>query len=153
MSRRLRLQTVEMGSVELMLIYQRGEEWETEWRPLQGTPLASMLPVLTDEVVNHGLQGWTRPLVDGLGLPPVGALRKIPPEHRQCVHRAQCPFYDRTQCLPVSKRLPDCYHPENLGDERVQTLAYEVIRLWREGVYTVVVKEALDAERTYRRAR
>lgn len=152
MSRRLRLHTAEMGPVELMLIYQRGEEWEAEWRPLQGTPIAVLLPVITDEVMNHGLQGWTRPLVDALGLPPQGALRKIPTRHRPCEHRSHCPFHDPTQCLPVGKRLPDCYHPADLGDVQVQTLAYEVVRFWREGVYTVVVKEALDAERTYRRA-
>jgi hypothetical protein len=152
-SRRLKLATREMGMIELLLIYQVGDVWEDAWKPLQGTPLGDFLPVVSDEVMNHALHGWTRPLVDALGLPPVGLLRKMPEEHRACEHRERCIFFDSAQCVPAGKKLPDCFQPENLATDVARTLAYEVIRLWREGVYTVAVKEAPDAHRSYRRVR
>lgn len=140
-----------MGSLEMFLIYQTGDIWEPEWEPLRKTAFAGMFPTVTDEVMNQALQGWTNPLVGCLGLPPIGCLKKLPKEHRACDHRVGCPFYT-PECVPTSATLPDCYHPENLPDDMTRTLAYEGVRLWREGVYIVVVKEMADAYRTYPKA-
>lgn len=151
MSRRLKLHTRELGPLELFFIYQTGSLWEAEWAPFQRTSFASLLPVISDEVVNHALRGWTQPFIQALGLAPSGALRKVPKEHQQCDHRARCPFYAPSDCQPTGKRLPNCFQPEHLTDQ-VGVLAYEVIRLWRESVYVVVVQESADAHRTYPRA-
>ena len=152
MSRRLKIATQEMGSLDLLLIYQVGEDWEPEWAPLQGSTFAAILSVVSDVVMNHAIRGWTKPLITGLGLPPQGSLRKIPPEHWNCEHRLKCPFYRKDTCEPTCKKLSDCFQPENLSGVEARTLAYEAVRLWREGVYIVVVKEPVDAHRTYRRA-
>lgn len=152
MPRRLKLSTREMGNVELQLIYQVGELWEPTWRPLQGSTFAAILPVVSDETMNHALRGWTKPLVSSLGLPPQGSLRKLPKEYQQCEHRNHCPFYAPHNCVPIAKKLQDCFQPENLAGDDARTLAYDAIRLWREGVYIVVVQEASDAHRSYPRS-
>lgn len=152
MSRRLRVVTREMGAVELLLIYQVGDEWELEWAPLQGSPVAALLSVVTDETMNHAIRGWTQPLVTALGLPPAGSLRKLPAEQQQCEHRGHCPFYQAAHCSPTGKKMPNCFQPANLTVDLARSLAYETIRLWREGVYVVVVKESADAHRHYPRA-
>jgi hypothetical protein len=141
-----------MGAVELLLIYQVGDLWEPEWRPLQGSSVAALLPILTDETMNHAIRGWTKPFVTALGLPPAGSLRKLPKTAQQCEHRDNCPFYQAAQCVPVAKRLPNCFQPSNLDGAEARSLAYEAIRLWREGVYIAVVKESADAHRHYPRA-
>ena len=150
MSRRLKIVAREMGGVELLLIDQMGDVWESEWAPLQGTPLGTMFPVVSDEVMNHAIRGWTKPLVEALGLPPQGALRKLPEEYRACTHRGRCPTYVPASCSPMHKKMPDCFQPDCVN-EATRTLAYEVLRLWHEGVYIVVVKEAVDAYRSYPR--
>ena len=152
MPRRLKVVTREMGPVELQLIYQTGDEWEAAWAPLQPTAFAPLIPVISDVIINHAIRGWTKPFVTALGLPPQGALRKIPPEHRQCEFRGRCPFYTAVNCIPTAKKLPNCFQPVNLGADNVRILAYEAIRLWREGVYVVVVTESSEAYRTYPRA-
>ena len=152
MPRRLKIVTLEMGRVELQLIYQTGEVWESEWRALQGTDIGNLFPVVSDEVANHAIRGWSKPLIESLGLPPQGALRKIPHTQQVCTYRDRCPYYDSHKCVPTSKKMPDCFQPGSV-DESARSIAYEAIRLWREGVYIVVVQESIDAHRSYPRAR
>lgn len=141
MSRRLKVASAEMGFLELYLIYQYGEEYESDWRALQGHPLTSLFTVVSKETMDHALKGFTRPLVQQLGLPPLGCLHKFPPASRECVHRAECPFYDRTDCLPTAKKLPNCYQPDGVEGEEARRLGHEVVTFWREGVFIVVVRE------------
>ena len=153
MPRRLKLETREKGTLDLLLIYQTGDQWESEWAPLQNTAFADLLAIIPDEAMNHALRGWTKPFCSALALPPPGALRKIPLLHRSCDHRARCPFYCATDCQPLGKKLPTCFQPAALESDAARILAYEIVRLWRESVYCVVVKETLDAHERYPRAR
>jgi hypothetical protein len=125
-----------MGRIELYLIYCVGDEWEEEWRPLQG---ALDLPIISKEDMDHALHGWTRPLVDQLGPPPEGMLRKLP--SRRCGNEESCPFFDKKTCTPLSKKMPWCFEPEGVAPGN---LSGEVIKLWRQKVYVVVVKEPVD---------
>jgi len=143
MPRRLKVLTREMGPLELYLIYAPGGVWEEEWRPLHGTEVGDLFTVVEKEVMDHALWGYSKPLTQALGLPPSGALRKMP--HQQCVHRGQCPFYEAPQCVPTGKNLPHCFQPEGLPSDQSRQLAYEAVRWWREGVYIAVVKEPADA--------
>jgi len=127
----------------MYLIYATGDEWESEWKPLQGTDVGSLFTVITKEVMDHALWGYSKPLVDALGLPPKGALRKMP--HPLCANRIGCTFYEARDCVPTGRNLPHCYKPEGLASIEAQSLAYEAVSLWREGVYVVVVKEAAHA--------
>lgn len=132
-----------MGDLEMFLIYATDGVWEPSWRALQGTDVGNLFTVLTKEVMDHVLWGYSKPLVTAIGLPPQGALRKV--SHPQCHKRVGCTFYDRKNCVPTGRNLPHCYQPEGLPSDEARNLAYEAVRLWREGVYIAVVKEVPDA--------
>lgn len=145
MPRRVKLPTVEMGDVHLFLV----DDWTAGWEVLQGTVFGAQVSVVSREAVNHALHRLSRPLVDSLGIPPEGALRKVP---KQCWHRRKqsdipyaCPLYDKRTCLTTSPDMPWCFEPEGGFDGVVRKKASEAISLWREGVYVVVVMEDLHA--------
>ncbi len=139
MSRRLKIATVEMGFLELFLIYQNGPTYEPDWLPLQGTFFDQLFSSVSEATMKHALRGWTRPLMAEMGLPPEGCLRKVPASFRDCVNREGCPFYDKVGCLPTSKKLPTCYQPGGVADGVARQLAHEAVFLWREGVQILVV--------------
>lgn len=141
MPRRLTLIPRELGVLELYFIYSRGGVWEAQWKPLQGHPFARSFTQVPKEVVDHALVGWTKPLVQALGIPPEGALRKIPPETRQCHLKKACSLYIQRDCVPTADSMPWCYEPGGIADEVTRKLAAEAIGFWREGVYIVVVLE------------
>lgn len=124
-----------MGTLQLYLIYSYSGQWEAQWAPMNGV---LDLPVVSVETMNHALRGWTRPLVDGLGPPPEGRLRLMPWLARSCVSRATCALFDVKRCGALLKNKPWCFEPD--GVEARQLVA-EIINLWREGVYVVVVEE------------
>lgn len=137
MPRQLSLKTHEMGDLELYLIYQYGDLWEEEWRPLQGEAITSLLTVVPQEMMDHALKGLTRPFIKSLGIPPEGALRKLP--NKLCDKRIMCPFYRKKECVPLFKKMPECFEPAGIADLEARRLAGLLVRMWREGVYLVVV--------------
>jgi hypothetical protein len=143
--RRLKVQTRELGFVELYVIYSTAGEWEPEWKALQGTSLAALFTTLSKVNYDHVLKGYSSPFVKALGLPPQGALRKMAPQSHLCANRVGCTLFDKVDCLPTAKRMPHCYQPEGLPSEEARILGYEVVRLWREGVYVAVVEEPAHA--------
>lgn len=142
MSRRLKVQTKEMGFVEMYLIYDEGGVWEGHWRPLQGmASVAGLFGSVSKEEMEQALIGWSKPLVDAMGVPPKGALVKLPLASRQCYSRRPCPFYRPRDCGHQQLKMPWCFTPDGFEGEEVRTLTAEAIGLWREGVYIVVVRE------------
>jgi hypothetical protein len=140
MSRRLTLLTREMGSITLLVYEQRGGLWDPELEPLRGTRIGDQIAVLDQATLDHGLHGLSRPLVEALGIPPAGALRKLPGASKQCRLRSTCVFYAQPHCHALAKKMPWCFEPDSLNDEACQA-ATKVIAEWREGVYVVVIKE------------
>jgi hypothetical protein len=130
--RRLKLVTVELGELELYFIYSVGGVYEPSWSGLSGWSGCSLFTVMSLGVVMHALHGWTQPLVKGLGISPSGALRKV---GVGCRDSAGCIFRG-VDCHARGKVLPVCYVPPGVV---VGELGYEVIRMWREGVYVIVV--------------
>lgn len=141
MPRRLKLIPKELGELQLYLIYDYDGVWEEHWRPLQGHPFTDVFTRISKEVMDHALKGWTKPLVDALGLPPAGALRRLPDASKQCARRAHCTLYIPRHCVPTSDLMPWCYEPDGIAKESDRHLAAEAISLWREGVYILVVQE------------
>lgn len=135
MPRRLQLPSPEMGTLQLYLIYCYGDAWEEEWLPMQGV---LDLPSVSKDVMDHALRGWTRPLVDSLGPPPKGKLLLLPRSARTCANKGTCPSFDAKQCGLLLKKMPWCFESEGLEP---RLLVAEVIKLWREEVYVVVVRE------------
>lgn len=138
MPRRLKIVAPEMGGdLELYLIYSYNGVWESEWVDLQADPGVD-LPVVSKEVMDHALIGWTRPLVQALGPAPDGKLRLLPVAARRCANEATCSLFDNKRCGLLLSKMPWCYEPDGLKDKR---LAADVVKLWREQVYVVVVNE------------
>jgi len=132
--RRLTIPSREMLRIELYLIYSYDGIWEEEWRLFQG---ALDLPEVDKEVMDQALTGWTKPLVDQLGPPPEGRLRKLP--SRECEHNKTCPFYKAAMCTVLAKDMPWCFEPQ--GVPLAAGLSAKVIQFWREGVYVLVINE------------
>lgn len=142
MSRRLTIATREMGKLDLYLIYSYAGTWEEQWRPLQGHAVGALLTRMAHNTVEHAILGYSRPFVKGLGLFPKGMLHKLPSQ--QCVHAMTCTIYVEKNCLSTVKGMPWCFEPAGL-DDSVRALGSELVRLWREKVYVVVVEEPADA--------
>lgn len=140
MPRRVKVPTRERGELILDLIDEADGVWEPEWEVLRETIYGSLFSVVAKDTLECALRGWTRPLVGELGIPPQGALRKIPLESRQCFKRGKCPMYLPQLCFPESKNMPWCFEPDGVASEVVRTQATRAIETWREGVYLVVVK-------------
>ncbi len=141
MPRRLTLIPRELGKLELYLIYNEVGVWESYWRPLQDHPFTAAFTHVSKTVMEAALVGWTKPLVNILGIPPEGALRVIPEASRECENRRRCPLYIAENCRPLAKNMPWCFEPVDVGDLDARRLATEAIELWREGVYIIVVRE------------
>jgi hypothetical protein len=141
-SRGLTLNTREMGKIGLLLVYDFDGTWEEEWRPLQGHPMAKLLVSAPHDTIEHAILGYSLPLTNALRLSPKELIHKLP--SRECEKAKTCPLYIKDHCLPTSKQMPWCFEPSGFS-EPVRRLVAELIRLWREGVYVVVVQQPADA--------
>lgn len=141
MSRRLKVDTTEMGRLELYLIYEVDGIWEEEWRPLQGVEITNLITSVTKTVMDDCLNGFSKPLFKALGLAPWATIIKLPVVAATCARKEGCVFYDRKTCFPRAKKMPFCFEPNVSTNEDTLRLGAELIRLWREGVYVVLVKE------------
>ena len=135
MPRRLQIPSAEMGILQLYLIYSYAGVWEAEWAPMRGV---LDLPAVGVDVMNHALRGWTRPLVDALGPAPAGRLLLMPKVARDCGLRSTCPLFNAKHCGALKKKKPWCFEPDGL---EARLLVAEIINLWREEVYVVLVEE------------
>lgn len=131
-----------MGDLELYLIYQYGDQWEDEWSRLQGSDVAKLLTVVSREVMDQALLGWTYPLVKALGIPPEGALRKF--SGPLCYRRSICPYHQKKSCIPTHPKMPWCFESEALEDPDARRLGSELLRLWRQEVYILVVVHVIE---------
>lgn len=136
----MKLPTREMGEIQLLVTWEKDGKWEAEVEPLRGTRIGDQLSIISQAALDHALYGLSRPLVDALGIPPVGALRKLPVASRDCANVQKCPFYEPKNCHPTAKAMPWCFEPGGLS-ETAQFAAARLIAEWREGVYVVVVRE------------
>jgi hypothetical protein len=132
----MKLPTAERGELEVLAL----DGWEPDWAPLRGTVFGNQLTVMPREALNHALHGFSRPLSRALGIPPVGALRKIPKPSRACYARRKCPFFVPRNCSPTADKMPWCFDPD-IEDEALRSAAARAIGYWREGVYVLVVTD------------
>ncbi len=137
MARQIKLQTREMGDLHLMLVRSKAGVWEAAWEPLRTSRYAEYLLVTTKEMVDHALHGWTSPLVKALGPSPQLILHRLSPDSRQCALSGKCIFYRKADCIPKAPKMPTCFEPVGVPPE----IGQELIRLWRESVYVVIVEE------------
>ena len=137
MARQVKLQTREMGDLHLLLVRSVAGEWESDWAALRDSPYAEFLTRIEKETLDHALHGWTSPLVKKLGPSPQMILHRLSPDNRQCALWADCVFYRKRDCVPKAPKMPSCFEPRDLPTE----LGQEMLRVWRESVYIVLVEE------------
>lgn len=140
MPRRLRVKTRERGPLELYVVTESPEGgWEIGWENLRTTFFGKLVPRVPRSAFNHVLNGFSKPFVDALGLPPEGALRKLPSPC--CSKQTTCALFDKRRCLLTSKQLPWCYEPAGFEDLGTATrrIASELVFLWKEGVHVIAV--------------
>lgn len=140
MARQVKLQTREMGDLHLMLVRSQQGVWEADWEPLRTTQYAEYVTKVSRETLDHALHGWTSPLVKALGPEPRLILHRLSPDSKQCAIWNDCIFYQKADCLPKAKKMPNCFQPVGVPVE----LGYEVLRLWRDSVYVVIVEEPAE---------
>lgn len=136
MPRRLKLDTKELFRLDLLVIRESDGVWELEWEPLRTTAMAQLFSRVPREALEHALRGWSWPLVSALGLPPEGALHKLPETAKSCQDYLTCKLRSAKDCHPLAKKMPWCFHPAGLPPP-----AEEAVRLWREKVYVLVTVE------------
>ena len=143
MARRMNLDSHEMGRITLLAIKADAEgQWEPDWEPLRGSVFGDQFSLITKTILDHALHGLSRPLTEALGIPPAGALRKIPKPSRECFLRHKCTFYERDQCFVGAPKRPWCFEPDEIQSEDVRKAATKAIEEWEQGVYLVVVTDA-----------
>lgn len=126
--------------IRLLTISESKGTWESEWEPLKGTIFEGLFSHVDRRVIDEAIRGHVGPLVKSLGIPPEGALRKMP--SRECGKRKSCIFYDNRKCLLLSSKMPWCFVPEGLDvTEELEPLVMEVLAAWKEPRHIVVVRE------------
>lgn len=135
----MKLTIPSMGEVKLHLIEEENGTWEEDWEPLRGTAYGDLCSRMPKDDLNKGLFGYTRPVMDRLGITPMGALRKIPDMSKTCFKRKTCPFYDDKTCFTEAEKMPWCYEPDGVLDERIRLSATRAIEQWRSRTYLVVI--------------
>jgi len=132
----MKLPTLERGEIEVLAL----EGWEPEWASLEGTVYGRQFTPIPRATLDHALHGFSRPLSQALGIPPAGALCKVPEPSRACYVRGKCPFFEGRHCHPQATKMPWCFEPD-IEDPVVRNAVGRAIELWREGVYVLVVTD------------
>ena len=136
----MKLANAELGGhIEVLAIQETDGEWEREWEPLRGTEFGDLFSLVSKEVVDHALKGWSKPLTDALGLSPKHALIKLPRKFRWCYRQPKCPLYNEHWCHMPSPKMPWCFEPAEVDSQPIRDAAARAIEQWREGVYLLVV--------------
>lgn len=120
-----------------MLVRCENGVWEPSWEPVRLSRYAEYFTKVPKQVMDHALLGWTSPLVKSLGPAPKLILHRLSPDARQCAVVEKCLFYQKKNCLPNAAKMPTCFELVGLPGE----ISYELLRLWRDSVYMVVVEE------------
>lgn len=140
MPRRLKVKTRERGFLEVYAIAESPEgQWEVGWENLRTTLFGQLISRVPRSKFNHVLNGFSQPFVDALGIPPEGALLKLPSS--ECAKQRGCSLYQKRLCVLGCKKLPWCYEPAGFDDfgSPTRRMASELIFLWKEGVYVIAV--------------
>ena len=116
--------------------------WVDPWGPL--APLrkypdfATLIPVVSGDVMSHALHGRHQPLADTLRTEPEYMLLSIPSEFRECAMRSECLLYDARICQP-HKDIPECWQCGGVAPPD-RSAAAVVVHAWAEDRYVVIVE-------------
>ncbi len=141
MYRVVRLLNTPLGPIQIAAI---GEDASGTWNAFselrQKLPdIADMLPKIPFQTWDHGLRGLYKPLTDALGRPPYANLIKVP--YQVCGSKDTCQMYSKSDCHVQAKGkiLKMCFTPNPALGISVTEEFFDLIRLWRENFYVVVI--------------
>ena len=140
MPRRLKALTNEKGPLEIYAITEGADgRWEEGWEEIQATLLGRLISRVPRSAFNHLLNGDSQPFIAILGMPPVGALLKLP--STACAKQRGCALYQKRTCFVGSPKLPWCYEPAGFDamTSSARKMASDLIFLWKEQVYVIAV--------------
>lgn len=150
--RLVKLNTVPLGMVNIAAVQ---ESLEGTWNAFdqiraQLPELATaLIPRVPFQVWDHGLKGLHKPLTDALGRPPYANLIQVPEKYQTCGSKLGCPMYRKDTCKVQTKDevIPLCFKPEPDASEDLASEFYELVRLWRDKTYVVVISPRALATR------
>lgn len=140
MPRRLKVRTHEKGVVEIFAFTESHDgSWEGGWEGLRNTLLGRLISRVPRSSFGHLLNGYSGPFVSALGIPPAGALLKLPSP--LCDKQNRCSLYQKRICWVGSRKLPWCYEPHRIDglEPAAKPIAGEVVFLWKQEVYVVAI--------------
>ncbi len=94
------------------------------FKELEGSEWESLIPLISESVLDRAIHGDTTPLMRGVR-DPKGCL-KLAPVNKICTSSKECASFHKSYCKIDHKKMPDCFSIEN------STLNYIIISAWRE---------------------
>lgn len=99
-------------------------------------PWCEYIPVIPVGIYDQAVRGYATPLMKMIGLAPHACSRKITGEDAVCKIRKKC-VNAGPDCHP-GPNMPECWEAP-LVDFYASSTASSIARLWREGIYVLVV--------------
>ena len=112
--------------------------------PLASTYWRGLLPIVTEDALNHALQGWATPLVRELGPSGYHLSKKVLPKDRLCKEVSTCTMAT-SNCVIGCKKLPECFQ-SNSEDSDVAECVRQLVLLWAEGYSVIIIAPNLTEE-------
>lgn len=138
MSREVRVNTKEVGPLDLLVIYRRDGVLEPAWVGLDAAPeFLRLIPSVSFDDFESVLRGFSWLLVSALKLDPDLTRRRLMLTHANCDRKKTCKLYARADCTIGSKKIPWCFEP--IVPAPAVDACKNAIQTWVSGRYIVIV--------------
>jgi hypothetical protein len=107
-----------------------GDSWG-EYAELKGTEWESLIPSISEDILDRALHGDATPLMREVR-EPQGCLKKAP-VNKTCSSYKSCASYHKKYCQIEHKKMPDCFSMEE------SNLNHILISAWRDNYHIVRV--------------
>lgn len=101
----------------------------------QSGNLESLIPEISDEILDRAMRGDATPLMNQGLRDPKGCLKLLKLPSHDCEEKGYCVSYDPKRCMMGHKKMPDCFTPIQSAYARPLILA------WLEGFYIIREKD------------
>lgn len=125
------------GHPKVARVIPKGEDPWGILAPLKGLePWGDLIPVISEDIYDQAVRGYVTPLMKVIGYAPKDCAKKVAGEASFCKIRKKC-INACEDCHPGPK-MPDCWEAP-LTDFYTSNAASSLARLWRDGIYVIVV--------------
>lgn len=140
--REFSLSTRIMGSLDILVIFSFDGIWDGHecLQELLGSA-SDYFGHVDEGVYNHAKAGYTDKLVQGLGVSPKIALRRVAPEAGRCHFTVECSRVS-SMCHVGSGGVPECFMADG-PDSEVRAQLHQMMWAMIEGAYVVIVRRGI----------